>query len=288
MSLIESDLFLDNFTDSFFFQNNLSDTNLNDIFTDSKKAFPLKPIKFILTKEYTPNINLLQKKTFLKSHESDDSNGGRWNKDEQRRFAEAVLKYGNDWKKMQNHIFTRNITQVRSHAQKFLMKLKEKKYVKELGFNLSLSWTKVMNYLRSTLSYEELKSLFFSVEKNEEKKIGKKKLKKIKKRKLEENEFSECSDSKRETNEGNMNFFFEEEKDRYKYNIQNKTIVEKEDEEEILKKYIECFNSPSDQITLNSSFEEDSSKENENGSNTVYQFINDSSINYSNSLDISI
>ena len=188
MSLIESDLFLDNFTDSFFFQNNLSDTNLNDIFTDSKKAFPLKPIKFILTKEYTPNINLLQKKTFLKSHESDDSNGGRWNKDEQRRFAEAVLKYGNDWKKMQNHIFTRNITQVRSHAQKFLMKLKEKKYVKELGFNLSLSWTKVMNYLRSILSYEELKSLFFSVEKNEEKKIGKKKLKRtLKKKKIDIN-----------------------------------------------------------------------------------------------------
>jgi SHAQKYF class myb-like DNA-binding protein len=298
MSLIESEslptLFLGNFTDNIFFPNNLSDNNLNDFLTESKKDIPLKPIKFILTKEQAPSINLLQKKTNIKLNDSSDTNGGRWNKDEQRRFAEAVLKYGNDWKKIQNHIFSRNLTQVRSHAQKFLMKLKENNFVKNKGLDISMSWTKVMNYLRSILSYNELKQVLFSIEQIERKKAGKKKIKKIRKIKIEEKENTEYSDlnnSNNETNEGNMHFFFEEEKDRCKYNIKNKTIVKEEDEEQILKKYIECFNSPSGNITLNTSFEEESfkEKENDNDINDIcYKFIDDREINYSNILDNNI
>lgn len=51
-------------------------------------------------------------------------NNGRWSEDEHRRFIEAILKYGNDWKKVQSHIKTRSSTQTRSHSQKFFMKLK--------------------------------------------------------------------------------------------------------------------------------------------------------------------
>ena len=288
MSFIDSEilpeLFLGEFTDNILFHNNLSENNMNDLLNNSKTD-KLKPIKFILTKEQNPVINLLQKKTNLKLSESDNVNGGRWNKDEQIRFAEAVLKYGNDWKKMQNYIFTRNITQVRSHAQKFLMKLKENNFAKNKGLDLSLSWTKVMNYLRSTLNYDELKYVLFSVEQNDGKNIVKKHIKKSKKRKLEENEAYESSNSnnsKCDTNEGNINFFFEDEKDRTKYNIKNKILINEEEQEKIiLKKFIECFNSPPDQMTLNTSFEEESSKENE----TLYKFINDSPINYSNRLD---
>ena len=291
MSFIDSEilpeLFLGEFTDNILFHNNLSENNMNDLLNNSKTD-KLKPIKFILTKEQNPVINLLQKKTNLKLSESDNVNGGRWNKDEQIRFAEAVLKYGNDWKKMQNYIFTRNITQVRSHAQKFLMKLKENNFAKNKGLDLSLSWTKVMNYLRSTLNYDELKYVLFSVEQNDGKNIVKKDIKKSKKRKLEENEAYESynsSKSKCKTNEGNINFFFEDEKDRTKYNVKNKILINEEEQEKIiLKKFIECFNSPPDQMTLNTSFEEESSKENE----TLYKFINDSPINYSNGLDNNI
>ena len=288
MSLIESEnlptLFLShNITDNLFLPTNLSDS-LNDILSESKKETPLKPIKFILTKEESPSLNLLQKKTLLKLNDTkkelSNSNGGRWNKDEQKRFAEAVLKYGNDWKKIQNHIFSRNITQVRSHAQKFLMKLKDNDFVKNKGLAQSMSWTKVMNYLRNALTHEELKKVLFSVEQNDEKKNGKK-IKKNKKKKLNENDYSDYSgNSNFDTNGENTYVFVEEEENNYKYNMKNTIIRKEEDEEEILKKFIECFNSPSGEITLNTSFEEESSEEGKG-----FKLINDASNNYSNSYD---
>jgi SHAQKYF class myb-like DNA-binding protein len=283
MSLIDSEnpslLFLDNIKNNIFFTNDLSDNNLSDFYTESKKEFPLKPIKFILTKNQVPEINLLQKKT-IKLNEPNVTNGGRWSREEQRLFAEAVLKYGNDWKKIQNHIVSRNLTQVRSHAQKFLMKLKEHNFFINKGLDLSMSWTKVMNYLNTTLTYDELKDVLFSVEQSGDEKIGKKKVKKTNQKNLEKKENSDTN-SNLDTNSGNI-IFFEEEKDRYKYSIKNKTIVKEEDEEQILKKFIECFNSPSGNITLNTSFEEESYKESEND-DIVYKFFNDKSINYSNS-----
>ena len=269
MSLIDSEslpiLFLDNFTNNLFLPTNLSD-NLNDISIDTKKENPSKQIKFILTKEETPSFNLLQKKTLPKVSESKNdiiiSNGGRWNKDEQKRFAEAVFKYGNDWKQIQNHIYSRNITQVRSHAQKFLMKLKENNFIRSKGLEQSLSWTKVMNYLRSNLAYEELKEVLFSVEQKDEK-ILKKKKKSKKSKKLDETDDNIDNRSNCDSNISDSHFFFEDKEDIYKYNIKKAIIRKEEDEEEILKKYIECFNSPSGEITLNTSFEEESSKENE-------------------------
>ena len=270
-------------SNNLFLPTDLSDS-LNDILSESKKEIPLKQIKFILTKEESPSVNLLQKKTVLKLNDTkkelSNSNGGRWNKDEQKRFAEAVLKYGNDWKKIQNHIFSRNITQVRSHAQKFLMKLKDNDFVKNKGLTQSMSWTKVMNYLRSVLTHEELKKVLFSVEQNDEKKNGKK-IKKNRKKKLNENDYSGYSGNYTfNTNGENTYIFLEEEENNYKYNMNNTIIRKEEDEEEILKKFIECFNSPSGEITLNTSFEEESSEEGKG-----FKLINDASNNYRNSYD---
>ena len=278
MSLIDSfhfpNLFLDDINENLFITTNLSDS-LNNILSESKKESSSKPVKFVLTKEEPTPSNLLQKKTLLKLDEqkieSNDLNGGRWNKDEQRRFAEAVLKFGNDWKKIQNHISSRNITQVRSHAQKFLMKLKENSFLQKKGMELSLSWTKVMNYLRSTLSYDELKEVLFSVEQTDSTKTSKKKSKKVKKngKNAEINESSDFN-SNCDTN-GDVNdsdFFFEydrylNEEDRYKYRNNKTKIFKDEEDEEILQKLIECFNPPSGEIILNSSFEEISHKDND-------------------------
>jgi SHAQKYF class myb-like DNA-binding protein len=270
-----SKLFLDDMNENLFITTNLSDS-LNDILSESKKESLSKPVKFVLTKEESTPSNLLQKKTLLKLNEqkieNNNLNGGRWSKDEQRRFAEAVLKFGNDWKKIQNHISSRNITQVRSHAQKFLMKLKENKFLQKKGMELSLSWTKVMNYLRSTLSYDELKEVLFSVEQPDNKKPSKKKSKKVKKngKNVEANESSDFN-SNCDTNWDidDSDFYFEcdrylNEEDRYKYkNIKTKIIKNEEDEEVILQKLIECFNPPSGEIILNTSFEEISYKDND-------------------------
>ena len=174
-----NEIFLSNIHDIIQPLNN--DSISNELKSDSKEELPIKQqIKFISTKQEYNIVSLLQKKTNLKpndySIDSHNSNNGRWTKDEQNRFAEAVLKYGNDWKNIQNHVSSRNITQIRSHAQKFLMKLKESNFLINKGLDLNLSWTKIMKYLNKTLTYDELKEILFSVEQTGQKKIRKYKL----------------------------------------------------------------------------------------------------------------
>ena len=52
-------------------------------------------------------------------------NIGRWTENEHKKFLEAILLYGNEWKKVQQYISTRSSTQARSHAQKFFLRLKK-------------------------------------------------------------------------------------------------------------------------------------------------------------------
>ena len=274
-------------------------TNIDDISndskTESKEDLPSKqPIKFILTKQESPSVSLLQKKTILKSNDSctdsENSNNGRWSKEEQNLFAEAVLKFGNDWKNIQNHVSSRNITQVRSHAQKFLMKLKESNFLINKGLDQNLSWTKIMNFLNKNLTYDELKEVLFSVEQTGQKKAGNKKYKNLKKIQNQnkkkdniERKISDENNSKfnNRINEGIDNIHLYEnnllnlDEEEENYNIKHKMIKEEEDEKE-LQKFIECFNSSQGEITLNSSFEENSKIDDadEDGFNYLNKTIN--------------
>ncbi len=92
------------------------------------------------------------------------SNSGRWSKEEQKIFAKSILEYGNDFQKIQENIKTRTGTQIRSHAQKFLIKLRENSLVIKKGLNKKLCWNKTMNYLRTVFSKEELGKILFSIE----------------------------------------------------------------------------------------------------------------------------
>ena len=285
-----SDIFLSDINSIFLPSNN--DSISNEFKSDSKEEVPIKQqIKFISTKQESPPVNFLQKKTKLKpndySTDSENSNNGRWTKEEQNRFAEAVLQYGNDWKNIQNHISSRNITQVRSHAQKFLMKLKESNFLINKGLDLNLSWTKIMIYLNKTLTYDELKDVLFSVEQVGQKTIGNhknsKNLKKIQnKQKQNKKNPSKINNHKLKNGimvENNNNYKkdlinLNEEEDNYN---KNKMIREEEDEKE-LQKFIECFNSPSSEITLNSSFEEISNKEEEE--DIEYNYLNQEKMKY--------
>ena len=292
MSLIESDFFHDLLIPEeitpFDSKTFLSDNNLNDILSELSEEPPKKGIKFILTKEETPSLTLLKKKINLKQDDTNkgNSNGGRWNKDEQYRFAEAVLKYGNDWKKIQSHIYTRNITQIRSHAQKFLMKLKETNFIKKTNLDQNLSWTKVMNYLRSNVQYNDLKELLFSVEQNDDKKEEKKKKKKnkknsykIKKNKKLETSLSSGGESNCDTNGESFHFFFENDDTSYEKNLDENKI--KEDRKKSLERFIECFNGSSKNINLNTSFEDEFDFELKEEGN---QYINNQTVKYKNSL----
>ena len=71
---------------------------------------------------------LLQKKRLI--DEETGNSIGRWNKDEHRKFIEAIIKFGNNWKDVQKYIDTRTSTQARSHAQKYFEKMKKNKYLK--------------------------------------------------------------------------------------------------------------------------------------------------------------
>ena len=264
MSLEKIDMFQDLFLsdkESSCLNFSILSDNLNDIFSEFSEEPKRKNIKFVLTKEEVPSMTFLKKKIISKLDDNGNLNGGRWNKEEQFRFAEAVLKYGNDWKQIQRHVYSRNMTQVRSHAQKFLMKLKETNFMMNQKINPNLSWTKIMNYLRANFQYNELKDLFFSVEQKEEKKEEKKKIRRIinksnKNKKKNNSEMSCAGDSNCDTN--GESFHILSENDSF-----NEIDYEKEekDEKEALEKFIECFNNTSEDINLNSSFEDISIQE---------------------------
>ena len=263
MSLVDSnyfpDLFLSENSNNYLLNYSTISDNLSDIFSDSFQEPKKKSVKFILTKEETPSFLKKKINLSLESKEPENLNGGRWNKEEQQRFAEAVLKYGNDWKQIQSHVFSRNMTQVRSHAQKFLMKLKETNFIINEKYDPNLSWTKMMNLLRQNVDYEKLKELLFSVEQNEEKEKRKKEKKTLNKSKIKKNKLNSSLNSenysKCDTNGDSSRFFLDNEESNFENDL-NKSIKIKEEEDEALEKFIECFNKTSQEINLNSSFEE--------------------------------
>ena len=82
-------------------------------------------------------------------------NTGRWQQDEHRRFIEALIKYGNDWKNVQKHVCTRSSTQARSHAQKFFVKL-SKTHLENVEQNLTSSNFKELLTLKGELDDNQI------------------------------------------------------------------------------------------------------------------------------------
>lgn len=115
-----------------------------------------KKIKAItITSPHSNNEN--EKKFTLKVDTHIEQEKGKWTREENRKFIFAILTYGNNWKKVQQFIKTRSCSQARSHAQKFLKKLKR----------LNIFDCKVTSSLSSISNLQEyIKSLH-----NEEKEV---------------------------------------------------------------------------------------------------------------------
>jgi SHAQKYF class myb-like DNA-binding protein len=156
------------------YENELSLLNEN-LFINEPKKNP----KFLITQTQNQKENLQKKKNRQLLSLSINNSNGRWTKEEHNKFIEGIIKYGSDWKKIQKHVSTRTSTQARSHAQKFLLKLRNNEFLKKTNIDLSLSWAKVIQLFKNSFSddvlYKVLKDSSFN------KKKGKKKyLKKIK------------------------------------------------------------------------------------------------------------
>jgi SHAQKYF class myb-like DNA-binding protein len=57
--------------------------------------------------------------------------GGRWTADEHERFLEGFRIHGHKWKRVQQVVRSRSVTQVRTHAQKYLLKVAKLKAEKK-------------------------------------------------------------------------------------------------------------------------------------------------------------
>ena len=123
-------------------------------------------LKFVITHENNDK-NFLEKKKNRKISSiffKNDSKNGRWSKEEHNRFIDAIILYGNDWKKVQKHVATRTSTQARSHAQKFLMKLRNSEIFKNI--DLSISWTKAVNLIKKKFNEKDLDNVLKSISSN--------------------------------------------------------------------------------------------------------------------------
>ena len=67
--------------------------------------------------------------------EKEENLNGRWNQEEHIRFIKGCLLYGNNWKKVKKYVKTRSSAQIRSHAQKYLIKLNKKYNNYDFGKN---------------------------------------------------------------------------------------------------------------------------------------------------------
>lgn len=90
---------------------------------------------------------------------------GRWTFDEHVRFLKGCILYGNNWKKVELYVKSRTSSQIRSHAQKFLIKL-NKKYKVDLVPNFPHSQKYIKN-TKHKLSKPTIDEVFENLSKPE-------------------------------------------------------------------------------------------------------------------------
>ena len=118
----------------------ISNSNLNSI-NNTKPIFKIENQKFLANKK----VCLFKVETFEEycSNENNISNTGKWALKEHIQFLQALEKYGVNWKIIRKIIRTRTATQIRSHCQKFFIKLKNCKD-EELGIDFTLDHIRSM------------------------------------------------------------------------------------------------------------------------------------------------
>lgn len=88
----------------------------------------------------------------IKSHNDSvndkSKTSGRWTAEEHKKFVDALKKFGKQWKKVEEYIKTRSGAQIRSHAQKYFLKI-QKEYPDQDSFEVFKS--KTPEFLEDTI-----------------------------------------------------------------------------------------------------------------------------------------
>ena len=92
------------------------------------------------------NSNTPIKKQKSSNRKNSKYASGRWEVEEHKKFIEAIIKYGNDWKEVQKYIGTRSSSQARSHAQKFFIKLKQEQGKSKISNEIDYSNSSIKNF----------------------------------------------------------------------------------------------------------------------------------------------
>lgn len=136
--------------------NNSLYSNSSIVNVEAKKILKrkTKPHFFIIKENALKNKNLIglkrkeeieDKNNLTESEEISNNifnikyrkiNSGRWSREENIKFIEAIVDLGKNWKKIHKYIGSRSSSQTRSHAQKFLLKMKS---IKNAKFNINFS-----------------------------------------------------------------------------------------------------------------------------------------------------
>ena len=134
---------------------NYQETKRKDNKIKKKIFFSKKFSKYKQTQEKeTPIKFLCKKKNYFKTFNKEEhhkkkmerheiSKEGRWTEEEHNLFLEGIVKYGTVWKNVKKLIKTRTSVQVRSHAQKFYLKMKAFKD-NELGIDFTVNSIKAI------------------------------------------------------------------------------------------------------------------------------------------------
>ena len=138
----------------------MTDTNKKEeasLTLSEKKA---NPNKFKFFTYEPPKNKFLTKKRVKKDYTKYKTSNiaqGYWAKSDHKKFIEALYLYVCDWKKIQKYIKNRIYSQVRSHAQKFYLKLK---YFKdeELGIDFTTPNVKSLSDIIKIIKEKESNS----------------------------------------------------------------------------------------------------------------------------------
>jgi len=138
---------------------------LNELFTTSnpqsnKKLFFTHTLKNFLQKKMFKIKTIKEKKV----SNTDNNSQGYWFKSEHYKFIEALYLYDCNWKKIQKHLRNRTYNQVRSHAQKFYLKLKTFKD-EQLGLDFTSNDVKSLKDIIEIIKDKEKEPISDSKEK---------------------------------------------------------------------------------------------------------------------------